>query len=66
VASANAKPIEQALPDYIKAAKMITGDLVWASFTYGTQTYLTQSYVRGTGYNALYDYNWEGIRILQH
>jgi ABC-type oligopeptide transport system substrate-binding subunit len=65
-ASANAKPIEQALPDYIKAAKMITGDLVWASFTYGTQSYLTQSYVRGTGYNALYDYNWEGIRILQH
>ena len=66
VSAANAKPIEQGLPDYLKAAKMITDDIVWASFIYGTQTYFAQTYVKGTGYNALYDYNWEGIRILQH
>jgi oligopeptide transport system substrate-binding protein len=66
VSAANAKPIEQGLPDYLKAAKMITDDIVWASFIYGTQTYFAQSYVKGTGYNALYDYNWEGIRLLQH
>jgi oligopeptide transport system substrate-binding protein len=63
---ANTMPIDQALPKYLDAAKMLTNDIVWASFTYGTQSYLTQSYVKGTGYNALYDYNWEGIRILQH
>jgi oligopeptide transport system substrate-binding protein len=66
VSAANAKPIEQGLPDYLKAAKMITDDIVWASFIYGTQTYFAQTYVKGTGYNALYDYNWEGIRLLQH
>jgi oligopeptide transport system substrate-binding protein len=63
---ANTMPIDQALPKYLEAAKMLTNDIVWASFTYGTQSYLTQSYVKGTGYNALYDYNWEGIRLLQH
>ena len=63
---ANTEPIDTALPEYIQAAKMLCNDIVWASFTYGTQSYLTQTYVKGTGYNALYDYNWEGIRILQH
>jgi oligopeptide transport system substrate-binding protein len=63
---ANTLPIDQALPEYIKAAKILTNDIVWASFTYGTQAYLAQSYVRGAGYNALYDYNWEGMRLLQH
>jgi hypothetical protein len=33
---------------------------------YGTQSYMTQAYVRGAGYNSLYDYNWEGIRLLSH
>jgi len=27
---------------------------------------MIQSYVRGAGYNSLYDFNWEGIRLLQH
>jgi ABC-type oligopeptide transport system substrate-binding subunit len=65
-AKANTLPIDQALPQYLQAAKMLTNDIVWASFTYGTQSYLAQTYVKGSGYNALYDYNWEGIRLLQH
>ncbi len=64
--AANAKPIDQALPDYVKANKMLAEDIVWGTFIYGTQSYLTQKYVKGVGYNALYDYNWEGIRLLQH
>jgi oligopeptide transport system substrate-binding protein len=64
--AANALPIDQALPQYVKAAQMLTQDLVWASLTYGTQSYLAQSYLRGEGFNALYDYNWEGIRLLSH
>jgi oligopeptide transport system substrate-binding protein len=51
---------------YVQAGKMLVNDVVWATVIYGTQSYLTQKYVRGAGYNALYDYNWEGIRLLSH
>jgi oligopeptide transport system substrate-binding protein len=64
--AANAKPISQAVPDYVKAQQMLVKDIVWMTIDYGTQPYFTQSYVKGTGYNGLYDYNWQGIRILQH
>jgi oligopeptide transport system substrate-binding protein len=65
-AAADALPIDQALPQYVKAMQMLTQDIVWVSLTYGTQSYITQTYVKGAGYNALYDYNWEGIRPLSH
>jgi hypothetical protein len=45
---------------------MMVNDVVWATMFYGTQSYMIQSYVRGAGYNSLYDYNWEGIRLLSH
>jgi oligopeptide transport system substrate-binding protein len=64
--AANAKPISQAVPDYVKAQQMLVKDIVWMTIDYGTQPYFVQKYVKGTGYNGLYDYNWEGIRILQH
>jgi oligopeptide transport system substrate-binding protein len=64
--AANAKPIDAALPDYVKANQMLANDLVWGTFIYGTQSYLTQKYVKGVGYNALYDFNWQGISLLSH
>jgi oligopeptide transport system substrate-binding protein len=64
--AANAKPITQAVADYVKAQQMLVKDIVWMTIDYGTQPYFVQSYVKGTGYNGLYDYNWQGIRILQH
>jgi hypothetical protein len=66
VTAADAKPLAQAIPDYITAQKMMVNDVVWATMFYGTQSYMIQSYVRGAGYNSLYDYNWEGIRLLSH
>ena len=33
---------------------------------YQNQPFLTQTYVQGAGYDGLYDYPWEGIRIMQH
>jgi len=66
VTAADAKPLAQAVPDYITAQKMMVSDVVWATMFYGTQSYMIQSYVRGAGYNSLYDYNWEGIRLLSH
>ena len=64
--AANAKPISQAVGDYVKAQQMLVKDVVWMTIDYGTQPYFTQTYVKGTGYNGLYDYSWQGIRILQH
>jgi ABC-type oligopeptide transport system substrate-binding subunit len=66
VADADAKPIATALPEYVQAEKILVNDVVWATMIYGTQPYIIASYVKGAGYNALYDYNWEGISILQH
>jgi oligopeptide transport system substrate-binding protein len=64
--AANAKPISQAVADYTKAQQMLVKDVVWMTIDYGTQPYFTQTYVKGVGYNGLYDYSWQGIRILQH
>ena len=37
-----------------------------AALQYGTQPYLVQSYLKGAGFNSLYDHSWTGIRILKH
>ena len=66
VHQADAKPIDQATPDYVKAGQMMIDDAVQANTTYGTQTYFTQTYVKGSGYGGLYDFYWEGIRLLKH
>ncbi len=66
--AANAKPITDpaTVAEYVKAGKMLVNDVVWMTIDYGTQPYIVQKYVKGAGYNGLYDWNWEGIRILQH
>lgn len=63
---ANTKPIDQALPQYINAVKMVVNDVVWMTIDYGTQPYFVQKYVQGAGYNALYDYDWRYIYLTQH
>jgi len=65
-ASANTKPINEALPEYITAMKMLVNDVTWMTIDYGTQPYLVQTYVKGAGYNGLYDFSWLGIKILKH
>ena len=66
--AANGKNIQDpaTVAEYVKAQKMLVNDVVWMTIDYGTQPYFTQSYVKGAGYNGLYDWNWQGIRILQH
>jgi oligopeptide transport system substrate-binding protein len=66
VSAADVKSLDQATADYVNAGKMLVNDVVWMTLFYGTQTYLTQTYTKGAGYNGLYDYNWEGIRLLTH
>jgi oligopeptide transport system substrate-binding protein len=65
-ASAGKKPIDKAEADYKQAGKMLNDDVVDAYLFYGTQTYFSQTYVKGAGFNSLYDFNWESIRLLKH
>ena len=64
---ANAMPdINKSVPLYQQAGQTLMNDVSDAVLIYGTQSYLTQSYMKGTGFNSLYDYKWEGMRILKH
>ncbi|MEP7106047.1 MAG: hypothetical protein ABI838_09390, partial [Chloroflexota bacterium] len=64
--NANAETIDKAEAQYKQAGQMLIDDNVDAVLFYGTQTYFTHTYVKGAGFNSLYDYNWQGIRILKH
>ena len=64
--TANAESIDKALPLYQQAGQTLIDDNVDAVLFYGTQTYFTHSYVKGAGFNSLYDFNWQGIKILKH
>ncbi len=63
---ADQKPLDQALSDYRQAQQMMINDVVYGNLFYGVQPYLTKPYVRGAGGNALYDFYWNEIKILQH
>jgi oligopeptide transport system substrate-binding protein len=66
LATANAETIDKASASYQQAGQTMIDDNVDAVLFYGTQTYFAHSYVKGAGFNSLYDYNWQGIKILQH
>jgi oligopeptide transport system substrate-binding protein len=64
--SANAKPLAQSLDTYKQMGQLIVDQVIAPELVYGVQQYLVHPYVKGAAGNALYDYRWEGIRILQH
>jgi oligopeptide transport system substrate-binding protein len=66
VADANTQPIDKVVGRYQDAQKLMIQDVVGAALRYDTQPYVTQTYLRGAGYNGLYDYGWTGMRILKH
>jgi ABC-type oligopeptide transport system substrate-binding subunit len=66
LAKADAQQLDQAVPEYKNAQKMMLADLIGAPLRYDTQSYVAQTYVKGTGYNGFYDYTWQGMRILKH
>jgi hypothetical protein len=45
---------------------VLVNDLVYAGLLYGVQPYLVHPWVRGAGGNALYDYDWTGVKIAKH
>jgi oligopeptide transport system substrate-binding protein len=62
VQAADAKPVDQAVPAYQKAERMMIEDVYGAALTYGVQPYIVQPHVKGAGYTGLLDYRWEGMR----
>jgi len=66
VAAADAKTASAGASDYRVAGFMLVNDSVFGGLLYGVQQYLVHPYVRGAGGNALYDYDWTGIRIAKH
>ena len=66
VNSADAKPLPGSLADYKAAGEVLTHDTVFGGLVYGEQQYLSHSYVKGVGGNALYDFYWINARIVKH
>jgi oligopeptide transport system substrate-binding protein len=58
--------LTSAVSTYQQAQKLMIKDVAVANLFYGTQPYIAQTYVKGAGYTGLFDYRWEGIRILKH
>ncbi len=66
VAGADAAPLPSAATDYRTAGFMLVNDTVFGGLLYGVQQYLVHPWVRGAGGNALYDYDWTGVRLIKH
>lgn len=65
IADADASPAGAAAPGYKTAGFLLVNASVFAGLLYGVQQYLVHPWVRGAGGNALYDYDWTGVRILK-
>jgi oligopeptide transport system substrate-binding protein len=63
---ANAKPLETSLATYKQMGQIIVDQVIAPELVYQVQQYVVHPYVKGAGGNALYDFRWETVRILQH
>jgi hypothetical protein len=66
LAKADAEQIDQAQAQYRQAQRLMIQDNYGGALQYGNQPYVAQGYVKGAGFNSLYDYGWTSIRILKH
>ena len=66
IAAADASPAGASAAGYRTAGFVLVNDSAYAGLLYGVQQYLVHPWVRGAGGNALYDYDWTGIRIVKH
>ena len=56
----------QAIGDYVKAGRLLVDDAAYIGLLYSKRAMLIRPYVKGVGFNAIYDYPWSEIKILQH
>ncbi len=66
VAAADGKPLDNALPEYQQAGRLLLNDHAIAVLFYYARTVVIKPYVDGYGANPLLDYRWTSIRIMQH
>jgi len=66
VAAADAKPLDQAVPDYQAIMKMLEDDATYIPLYYSQGAFLIKPYVQGAGTNNFFDYYWDQIQILSH
>jgi oligopeptide transport system substrate-binding protein len=66
VKAADAKKLDDAIPDYKKAAQLMIDDVAYAPLFYGIGAFLTKPYVKGPSANAFNDPYWNELSILQH
>jgi oligopeptide transport system substrate-binding protein len=66
ITAADGAPTGPTTADYRTAGFVLANDSVFADLLYGVQQYLVHPWVRGAGGNALYDYDWTGIRLVEH
>jgi ABC-type oligopeptide transport system substrate-binding subunit len=66
VTKGDQQPLDQSLNQYKQAQQSMIKNNYGGELWYQNQPFLTQPYVQGAGYDGLYDYPWEGIRIMQH
>jgi oligopeptide transport system substrate-binding protein len=66
IAAADASAGGASAADYKTAGFVLVDGSVYAGLLYGVQQYLVHPWVRGAGGNALYDYDWTGVRIVKH
>jgi oligopeptide transport system substrate-binding protein len=66
VKDANTKPLTSVIDKYKQANQMLVDDSITGNLVYGIQQYVIHPWVKGAGGNALYDFRWSDVRILQH
>jgi oligopeptide transport system substrate-binding protein len=64
--TANTKPLSQSLDTYKAMNKILVDNTVTGNLVYTVQQYVAHDYVKGSGGNALYDFYWADVKILQH
>jgi oligopeptide transport system substrate-binding protein len=66
LATADAKKLADALPDYAKLSKMFEDDAAYIPLYYSVGAFLFKPYVKNAGTNNFFDHYWNELSILQH
>lgn len=66
VASADSKPIGDALPIYKQVSELLISNVAYIPLYYSVGAFMIKPYVKGAGTNNFFDYWWQDYQILQH
>jgi oligopeptide transport system substrate-binding protein len=66
VKKADAEPIDQAIPDYLAANKLMEADAAYAPLVYFKGEFLFKPYLQHAGSNNFNDFYWNEMKIGSH